>query len=247
MKTTELIHVDDLKLYFGYDTVINDKIHIHQPTIREIVEMGEAEYYSMVHTITATPSDMKSNLWDMGIDWEDIKDFDLFLLLAPTLPQEKTRLVLGDIDLTKMQTFLNQDNGEIALADVENEIYIDRLIYMKIVEVIRRMHGLKANIEHAANKKTKEIMIECDRQTILEQKSKGRSSVLFPLISAVKCKMCCTKDYILNMGIVEFMDDLNRLQVIDHADHLMNGAYSGMIDTKKINKKEMDWIRDLHK
>ena len=49
--------VSSLTLYFGDDYIINDKIKIHQPTIGEIVDYGEAEYFSMVHTITAIPSD----------------------------------------------------------------------------------------------------------------------------------------------------------------------------------------------
>jgi hypothetical protein len=50
------LEVDELLLYFGDDYVINDKIRIHQPLIGEIVSC-EREYFSMVHTLTAIPSD----------------------------------------------------------------------------------------------------------------------------------------------------------------------------------------------
>jgi hypothetical protein len=50
------LEIDELLLYFGDDYVINDQIRIHQPTIGEIVA-GEREYFSMVHTLTAIPSD----------------------------------------------------------------------------------------------------------------------------------------------------------------------------------------------
>lgn len=49
--------VDALFLYFGDDYVINDKIKLHQPTIGDVVDYGEAQYFSMVHTLTAIPSD----------------------------------------------------------------------------------------------------------------------------------------------------------------------------------------------
>lgn len=52
-----IMDIDELMLYFGDDFVINDKIKIHQPTINEIVEYGEQKYFSMLHTITAIPSD----------------------------------------------------------------------------------------------------------------------------------------------------------------------------------------------
>jgi len=52
------LEIDELKLYFGYDYPIGD-IVIHQPTMGEIIEYGEREYYSMVHCLTSIPSDAK--------------------------------------------------------------------------------------------------------------------------------------------------------------------------------------------
>ena len=51
------LDVDELQLYFGDDYVINDYIKITQPTIGQVVDYGEAQYVSMVHTLTAIPSD----------------------------------------------------------------------------------------------------------------------------------------------------------------------------------------------
>ena len=51
------LDVDDLKLYIGDDFLINDSIKVLQPTIKQIAEFGEREFFSVVHTITAIPSD----------------------------------------------------------------------------------------------------------------------------------------------------------------------------------------------
>ena len=56
-----------------------------------------------------------------------------------------------------------------------------------------------------------------------------------------------TKDYVRNMQIYEFMDDVARLNVINNSDALLRGMYSGMIDTKKIKKSELNWMRELDK
>jgi len=66
-----------------------------------------------------------------------------------------------------------------------------------------------------------------------------------PLISSVKVKQCYTKEYVLNMGYVEFMNDVARLQVIHNADHLLSACYAGTIDMKKINKAELNWMKEL--
>ena len=88
-----LLEVDELSLYFGEPYVVNDYITITLPKIGEVVKYGERQYYSMVQTITAIPSDMKSQLFDMGLDWTQVEDFQLFMMLAPTLPKDKTYIL----------------------------------------------------------------------------------------------------------------------------------------------------------
>ena len=90
------LDVDELQLYFGDDYVINDYIKITQPLIGEVVDYGEAQYFSMVHTLTAIPSDMKSQLWDLGLDWTEMDDFELFMMLVQTLTPDKTSILFGD-------------------------------------------------------------------------------------------------------------------------------------------------------
>lgn len=53
----DLFEIDELQLYFGDDYVINDYISLKQPTIDQIVKYGERKYFSMIHTLTAIPSD----------------------------------------------------------------------------------------------------------------------------------------------------------------------------------------------
>lgn len=189
---------------------------------------------------------MKSQLFDLGLDYEQVSDFDLFIMLAPTLSQDMTKLVLGDIDLSSLKPYMSNQNGMPVLANKETGVVIDMLIYERIVNYLRKVHGLKKKIEHAGNKYTKKILIEEDRRNIELNKNKPYKSFLTPLVSSVKCRMGYTKDYVRNMQIYEFMDDVSRLQVINNADALLRGMYSGMIDTKKIDKKELNWMRELH-
>ena len=240
------LDVDDLQLYFGDDYVINDKIKIHQPTIGEVVSYGEASYFSTVHTITAIPSDMKSQLWDnMNLDWTEVQDFELFMMLVQTLTPDKTALLFGDLDFSKLRPFRNNQNGNIVLADKETGVVIDEMIYLRIVTYLRKLHNIKPKVEKAANKITKRILIDEDRNKILHSKDKPFKSYLLPLISAVKVKQGYTKDYVKHMGFYEFMDDVNRMQVIHNADHLLSAAYAGTIDMQKINKAELNWMKEL--
>ena len=164
MKNTDLMHIEPLDLYVGKPYRINDKIICYQPKIGDIVDYGENAYFSMVHTLCATPADMKVRLFDAGINWMEISSFEIFCMIAPSLPIEQTKILLGDLDLSLLKTYRSKENGEIILASAEQQAKIDKLIYERIVNCIRKMHGLKANNERAHNKATMRAMIENDRQ-----------------------------------------------------------------------------------
>lgn len=239
------LDVDELQLYFGDDYIINDNIVITQPTIDGVVTYGEAQYFSMVHTLTAIPSDLKSQLWDMGFDWTEVDDFELFMMLSPTLTLDKTFILFGDLDFSKLRPYPNTVNGDIVLADKETGIIIDKMIYLRIMAYLRKLHNITPKVEKAANKMTKKVLIEDDRAKIRLNKEKPFKSYLLPLISSVKVKQGYTKDYVRNMGLYEFFDDVARIQTINNADHLLSACYAGTIDMKKINKQELNWMKEL--
>lgn len=239
--------IDSIFLYFGDDYVVNDKIKIHQPTIGQVVNYGEGSYFSMVHTLTAIPSDVKSVLWDLpngGLDWTQVEDFELFMMFAQTMTPDRTGILFGDLDFSNMKPYLHPQNGEPILVDKEKGIVIDKLIYMRIMTFLRKLHNITPKPEKAKGKRAKQAMIDEDRRNREYNKDKPFKSYLLPLISAVKVRQGYTRDYVRNMGLFEFFDDLSRLQILYNSDHLMTAAYAGTLDMKKIDKKELNWLRE---
>lgn len=247
MTSDNLLEVDELQLYFGNPYIVNDYVTVRIPTIGEVVEYGEKRYYSMIQRITAIPSDMKASLWDMKLDWTQVENFQLFMMLAPTFPKEETSIIFGDLDLQAMRPFESKQNGTIFLANPDTGVIIDELAYGKIQSYLCAAHNITKKVEKAANEFTKKFMIDEDRQKIAYQAKQPYKSMLRPLISAVKCRMGYTLDYVKQMGLFEFFDDLNRLSIITQSDALLHGSYSGMIDTSKIPKKNFDWTRSIEK
>lgn len=240
------LYIDELQLYVGRDYKINNYIKMHIPRVGEIVDYGEREYYSMIYSLTAIPSDMKSSLFDMGIDYEEISDFELFFFLTRQLSQEQTKLLFYDLDFSKMQLFKDK-NEKLIMYDGENDIKLDELSYLRIAKCLRTMHSIKPKIEKAANKTTKRILIELDRERIQRQKKEDYKSTLKPLISAMmrypgfKYKT----SELLDCTIYEFMDTVVGSQIYVSSTALLQGSYSGMCDTSKISKKEFDWMRGI--
>lgn len=244
---SKLLEIDELQMYFGEPFYINDKIVLYIPTIGDIVEFGERKYYGMIYTLTCIPSDMKSQLFDMGIDYEKISDFELFVMLTRNLTPDLTRLVLGDLDLSKFNLYSNKENDELVLYNEETDVVIDKLIYMKIVEYLRKVHNIKPKVEKAKNKTTKKILIQLDRDKIKKAQKEPYKSQLKELISAMmrypgfKYK----SNELKQCGLYEFMDTAQGAQIYVSSTALLQGSYSGMIDCSKVNKNEFNWMRSL--
>ena len=49
---------------------------------------------------------MKSQLWDMGLDWCEVEDFELFMMLVQTLTPDRTSILFGDLDFSKLELIL---------------------------------------------------------------------------------------------------------------------------------------------
>ena len=240
-----MLEIDDLTVWMGEPYVINDKIKVFQPKIRDILNFGEKDYFTVIQTLCSTSSNLKSQLADNGLDWENVEDFQMFMMMAPSLDKEKTYLVLGDIDLSKFKIVQNKQNGEVVLRDADNDIIIDQLIYLHIVEYLRKVHGLTRAYDRTKSKFVHDMAIEMEREEIESNAKKPYKSFLWPLISSVKARQRYTKQYVLDMQIYELVHEANRLQIIVQSDALLQGSYSGMVDTKKIPKEQFDWMRDI--
>ena len=109
----EGIIYDELKVYRGEDYAVNDKITVRQPTLGEICDYGEREYYAMISTLTSSPADMKWQFWQVGCDYTTLSgDFELFYkYLIFGCSKERTSIVLGDLDFFKFVPIEDKDGS----------------------------------------------------------------------------------------------------------------------------------------
>ena len=244
---------DELQLYFGEPFTIKTKskntIQILQPTIGDILKNGERNVYSVVNTFIANPTMYRVKLWDLGIDWNTINDFQLFCMLIPTLNGKPTNLLFGDIDFQEFDLYKEEKDGEsiFFLYNEKQNIEIDETVYSQISGYIKVMFNLFPKVEKARGKSTKEWIIMEEKQQMELSKNTSYKSTLLPLISSClnhpgfKYK----KNELYNVGIVEFMDSVKRLQVYESSTALLKGVYSGFVDTSKIDKEEFDFMRQI--
>lgn len=247
---------DPLQMYFGEPYVIpselaND-ITILEPTIGDILTFGEKKFYSALNVFITNPTSNRVMLWDNGLDWNKLSDYDLFLMLYKSLKNDATKLIFGDIDFQKFVVSKisseNEDEVSYVLYNQEQNYLIDEKTFNTMSAYLRTMFNIFPKVEKAKGKTTKEWMIMEDKQELEKHKDKPYRSNLLPLISACvnhpgfKYKTNELKE----IHIMEFMDSVQRLQVYESTTALLQGRFSGMIDTSKIDDKEFNFMRDMY-
>lgn len=263
---------DELQIYRGEDFRISEHISISQPTLNQICNYGEREYYSMIYSFCATPQSLKAQLWELGVDYTEITPYKLFYsLLYKLYPQEKTSILFGDLDFTKFELMKRTDDDSIFLYQTidnsetvknnsflkriinkhqdKDEIIIDEYTYNLMTDYIRQVHGIEKDEKVPANEMTKMVLIEDAQEQIKLMQNEKYHSHLKPLISSMinseGFKYSHTE--VWNMKINAFMDSVLRITKIQNAKLLLQSGYSGFgVDLSKIDKKQLDWIGELN-
>lgn len=251
MKDGDILKNDELKIYRGEDFAVSKYIQIHQPTLNEIADYGEQEYYSMLYYLTATPQSLKAQLWSIGIDYTEITPFQLFyMLLYKQYTQEKTSILFGDLDFTKFQVMQRTDTGDAILSQIINNEYvlIDEFTYNVIMDYLRKVHDIYKDEKFPANETTKMILIEDSLEEIEQNKNKEYHSQLKNLISSMINSEGFKYNHsqVWDMKINAFMDSVKRISKIKNAELLLQSGYSGFgISLKDVDKKQINWLGEL--
>ena len=155
-------------------------------------------------------------------------------------------LVLKNIDLADFEEYESDKSPETILYDKEHDITIDRFVYTRIVDAVRKIHGFKRNNEIPANEITKMDLIDDARDEAMMASQRPYKSVLKPLISALAVKTGqLGSESIWNTKINMFFDSIKRINKIQDATLLLQGAYSGFASLKGVDKTRLDWAGEI--
>lgn len=155
-------------------------------------------------------------------------------------------LVLGGTDLADFTPCTDTTNDQVILYDMEHDVTIDRVVYMRMVDAVRKIHGMKRNNEMPGNERTRLDLIEDARDEAMMAANKPYKSVLKPLVSAlaVYCGMV-GDDRVWNMPVNMFLDNIKRANKIQDSTLLLQGAYSGFASLKGVDRNRLDWTGEL--
>ena len=216
--------------YFGIDyTQIDD------------FELFKKMIYSLLSSKKKIYKELKENPEQYEEQLKNISEEELTDMLV-----NPVSLILKDIDFADFEEYESDKSPETILYDKEHDITIDRFVYARMVDAVRKIHGFKRNNQLPANDITKMFLIDDARDEAMIAAQKPYKSVLKPLISAlaVKTGQVGSND-IWNTKVNMFFDSIKRINKIQDATLLLQGAYSGFASLKGVDKDRLDWAGEI--
>lgn len=233
-------------LLYKREIPINEKVLVYVPSVGEII-MCEDDYNAMVSLFTSMPVDYMVALDDAGIDFTAIDEWQMFLIFFAGLKSKDTHLIFRDLDLSKFEFGVSEDNGQIVLVDKENDIQIDRLVHSQIADALRKIHHLEKNNRKPANGEAKEYMLKRARKKLRRQKNKAEDSQIESLIVA----MVNTPEFkynfesALELSIYQFNESVRQIiKKVDYSNRMI-GVYAGTVNAKELSQDDLNWL--IHK
>lgn len=222
---------------------INDFITVRVPTIKEIIE-NEDDYYGNVALIVATPYDMMVQLDDMKIDFTQINEWDLFLLLFNELRTRDLSLIFDGLNLRDFVTAENKQNGNIILVNPKTGVKIDRAIHDQICRYLRKTLRLQKNEKRPANEEARKFLIERTRTKLKRRRKQLVESQIEEYIVALvnTSEFPYTYESVLGLTINQFYASLHQIIKKIKYDKLMIGCYAGTVNMKELDQNELNWI-----
>lgn len=255
------IEFDKLKMYFSEPYVIDlpntkGSITVYQPTIGDIVEIGEKKFYATLNTFIANTTTYRLFLWELGYDWNVLSDFELFMMLIPTIDNDVCKLLFGDVDFKKFDLYEKNDedlpdNKRMVLYSEEYDIEINEDVYQHFHQYLQNVFAMKPEEKITTNQVMKNWFITKDKrmEKIKEEKGDKDSPTLLNLISSCinhpgfKYNVKELKE----VGVCQFYDSVQRLQIYENSVATLRGLFSGLALSggKGVKPDDYNFMRNI--
>jgi len=264
-------------LFSGHDLALGNGVFVKHPTIESILdyshdEHGLENYCSSINALICDPYDYMVMLDDMGIDYEEVDNFDVFCYLWNKCYQDYDNnkelfdlLKIHPVDYIKkaLRFFLGKHNFGMSsmlfqtkdkpikdkvLVDIDLihdgvcDYVINRNMFCKMSEFISEINGIDKSQQ--IHTKHKKALIEYMRDEIKRNHDKHNDTDYSDYIGKIMEAVC----FCGNGGITTFnINQVHIYQLITGFSKFIkkdnvDHLMNGQYDLSKISKKELNWI-----
>ena len=225
---------------------VDDTICMHVPTIEEILDFGENQYFNTVYTMYATPYELMGQLDAMGIDYEKVEEFDLFCFAFLGMSEDKCRMIFENINSKDYELAPDpEDRKKHLLLNKLNGHMIRSKDADRISEFLRRLQCTEKCRKKAGNSAMKKYLLEKARKKLKSVKREKPQCVIEDmLVCLLNTSEFAAKSLqdAFAMNIYFFNKSMRQINKKIDYDHVCAGIYAGTIDSKKINMKKIHWM-----
>lgn len=230
-----LLKVDHIEIASTIDNTSNLTIKI--PTVGEILD-NEQKYYRIISSLTASPFQYMVQLYDMGIDYSKIDDYDLFKILFPILVKDDLSIIFGNTNVSDFSVYQHK-NEELVLYSPQNNIVIDKLMYEKLVDILRKINLIEKKMYKHGNEHAREYLIKKERKKLERYSPKKYEPYLEKnvIVLVNMSEFPYNYDSCMGLSIYRFNQSIKQILHKVDFDNTMMGVYSGTVDVSKITDK----------
>lgn len=238
---------------------LTDKLTVHIPLVSEIRSSfeDEMEYYRLLSVFIKTPCDAMVELDDIGIDYTQVSEYRLFIMLMSSLLNHKEviksqhwKMIFPYIEVNDLK--IGSENGEFTVVDSKSNVIIDADIYPLLSDLLIQIISSEKNMEYykVPEEDTRRYIIDRQRlkqKRLLERQQKyGKksSSVLDGVILLLvnNCNFKYNFETIGQITIYDLYACLHQIYSDREIDGLISGYWSGNVDLKKIDSSKLNRI-----
>ena len=184
----------------------NDNIIINIPTLQQVRgenDSEESSFWGDVNLFVQTPSDLISELDSMGIDFEQVSDYELFTLLF--LMRKKTESMHNSI-LFKNFSFWDLEitdiEGKTVFVDDSGKTIIDETVYNDISQIISTFTGHKRTPKKKfGNAFAKKKRIEQDYRQ--KEKARNNKKEQSNFLDKIILRLVCNANFPYNFETIQ--------------------------------------------
>lgn len=231
---------------------IQENISIYIPTIGEIrgeCDEDEINYREMINIFMVTSTNYMVDLDKIGINFENISDWQMFGMLFESLNGKNLSLLFGINVIANFELYMcNEDKSVFYIYDKNTNIKITQDIYEKISNIICKMNNVTKEHRKFSNDFSRKHAIE--RQIKVSNRNKEKNNNTTSYLDNLITALVCTADFpynyetVLNVTIYDFISSVKQIKKKYAVDNYHLGIYTGNIDLNKskISPKDLDWF-----
>lgn len=221
------------------------------PLMKDILEQQD-EYYQTLVPFVSTPYDLMVQLNDVGMDFTEVKKYELFCSLFRNLLEEyrdgrakALDLILTGYDFTNLYPAINTKTNKVIFVDDNKNTIINEFVYAKTRATLCYINDIDTKEKRAADKETGKYLIERMRkkQEIARREAYKNSQLEDQIVALVNSKeFKYDFETVQNCTLYQFTRSLKQILKRINYDQVMSGYYAGTIDIKKVSKESLNWL-----